>query len=480
MDQDGNVDIAVGMPLYAHASDSVVNAGAVIVAPMDSSVHPISSKRYILDHYQGNLIDFGVAGRFIGWKSCGVGDLDGDGVPEIALGDRSYNGNTGRLLVYFLRSDGTAKKIVSLESSKNGVPAIPGSSFFGHDCDSLGDLNGDGIPDLVVGAHILGSYSYGGAYVLFLSSDGFVTAYDVYDVSNLVPATSTYGHAGLSNTDGVGHAVAYLGDLDGDGLHEIALGSMYDDTGGTDNGAILIVHVTRSGALVSWHRIAQNMAGFDYTFPVTGGRFGNNLRSPGDIDGDGVNDLVTSASINGYGGLFVLFLNPDATVKSFRLVDSADGARKDKLGIGHSLVSLAPSGAGDLDGDGVPDLLLGISGLNAGEGGFALALMNRDGTIREYQEFDSSHPLLRSVARSGIAFGAKVELVDDIDGDGMGEVQITAHGDSEAGVNHGATFLVSLKKLLEGMTPGSDMASTIFHTCRIPKSVLKVSRWRLG
>ena len=166
----------------------------------------------------------------------------------------------------------------------------------------------------------------------------------------------------LDNGDFFGRGVASLGDLDGDGVGDLAVGAFFDDDGGTDPGAVWILFLNPDGTAKSNQKISNTEGGFTGTLN-DGDLFGSSTASLEDLDGDGVSDLGVGAYLDDDGGtnrgaVWVLFLNTDGTVKSHQKISGTEGgfagALNDGDAFGVSLASL-----GDFDGDSVDDLVVG-------------------------------------------------------------------------------------------------------------------------
>jgi hypothetical protein len=141
--------------------------------------------------------------------------------------------------VLFLRPDGTVKATLKIADGTGGLGPLSNADSFGRSAAPLGDLDGDGVTDLAVGAHHddTGGLDRGAVYVLFLRPDGTVR-----ETRKLADRTGGFG--ALSNSDLLGTSVTALGDLDGDGVTELAVGAGGDDTGGDGRGAVYVLSLS--------------------------------------------------------------------------------------------------------------------------------------------------------------------------------------------------------------------------------------------
>ena len=121
---------------------------------------------------------------------------------------------------------------------------------------SLGDLDGDGVTDLAVGAHLddTGGSDRGAVHVLLMNSDGTVK-------SSQKIAHDVGGGPTLANGDRFGRSVSSLGDLDGDGVSDLAVGARGDDTGGSGRGAVHVLLMNSDGTAKSSQKIAHDVGG---------------------------------------------------------------------------------------------------------------------------------------------------------------------------------------------------------------------------
>ena len=118
-------------------------------------------------------------GHRFGSAIANIGDLDGDGITDLAVGAAGIvrGGNvTGDLYILFMNPDGTVRDTAEINSETPNAPQLGPGDVFGEEVASLGDLDGDGITELAVGApgQIIGGQSTGDLYVLFMNPDGTV------------------------------------------------------------------------------------------------------------------------------------------------------------------------------------------------------------------------------------------------------------------------------------------------------------------
>ena len=228
----------------------------------------------------------------LGYSVALLGDLDGDGVADLAVGAaRDDDGGTerGAVWVLFLNPDGTVKshqKISDIEGGFTGI--LDDADNFGISVAWLGDLDGDGVGDLAVGAqgNDDGGFNHGAVWVLFLNTDGTVKSHQkISDTES--------GFTGiLDDGDLFGRSAAWLGDLDGDGVGDLAVGARLDDDGGKNRGAVWVLFL--DGIAVSkcpWDMHGDGNVGVGDLFILLGW-WCCDPEGPPDFDGDGIVNTI--------------------------------------------------------------------------------------------------------------------------------------------------------------------------------------------
>jgi PKD repeat protein len=240
-----------------------------------------------------------------------MGDVDGDGIPDMAVGSR-YGDS---VQICFLRRDGTVRGSTNITYGANGftdtVTSV--SDFFGMSCANMGDFDRDGVNDLLVGAfgrriHFMNYV--GGQYLMLLNRDGSVKQWFYYGYENLNSRTQTLGVNYNLGTSCVG-----LGDVDGDGVLDLATGAQREGAisglereESTNKGAVYVLLLNSNGTIKTSQRLGDRAGGYDLTV-ANGNRWGESLATLGDWDGNGLVDLaVGSRFAHGTGAVYFLEL----------------------------------------------------------------------------------------------------------------------------------------------------------------------------
>ncbi len=403
-----------------------------------------------------------------------LGDLDGDGVVDLAVGayqdDDGINA-AGAVYVLFLNADGTVRAEQKISSTQGGLTGpLDDGDQFGRDIAAIGDLDGDGRVELAVGAFRDddGGSNRGAVYVLFLNADGTVRA------EQKISAISGGLAAAIGDADEFGRDVAGLGDVDGDGVVDLAVGAIGDDDGGSNRGAVYVLFLNADGTVRAEQKISSTQGGL--TGPLDDAdRFGLGLSGLGDLDGDGVVDLAVGAyqdddGAGDAGAVHVLFLNGDGTVRAEQKISAISGGLEASLDssdwFGSEVAAL-----GDVDGDGVVDLAVGAPGDDDGAssaGAVHLLFLNADGTTKAEGKISATSGGLTGPLEALDNFGHGIAPLGDLDGDGALQLAIGAHGDVDGASSAGAVYVVDLLPVAvvnstadaSDASPGDDVCDT--------------------
>ena len=221
----------------------------LVAWPLAAQTIQVKSSQKIADNTGGFGVTLTNSDQF-GNSLADIGDLDNDGVEDLAVGafaDNTGGADRGAVYVLLMNSNGTVKSSQKIADNTGGFSVtLTNMDEFGFSIAGSGDLNGDGVEDLVVGADLddTGGTDRGAVYVLLLNTDGTVNAAQKI-------ADNTNGFTGsLSDGDLFGE-MSVIGDLDNDGVQDLAVGAQSDDTGGTNRGAVHIVFLKKALSISS-------------------------------------------------------------------------------------------------------------------------------------------------------------------------------------------------------------------------------------
>src|SRR5690606_33128287 len=341
-----------------------------------------------LDGINGSVLEGVDASDWSGWSVSSAGDVNGDGFDDLLVGaphaDPSGTGDGGESYVVFGGQPlGANLDLATLDGSNGFVlEGIHSSDRSGASVSSAGDVNGDGIDDLLVGAYQAdpgGSNDAGETYLVFGRAFG-----PGFDLGSL-DGTNGYVLEGIDSPDRSGFSVSSAGDVNGDGFADLVVGARSAEGGlvNTDRGETYVVFggpgdlealddadcASRDGVI--------DLAGLDGTNGfvlngiANGDQSGFSVSSAGDLNGDGFDDLLVGApeadpTFSNAGETYVVFggLAFGASL-DLAALDGTDGfAIEGRFFSEQSGRSV--SAAGDVNGDGFADLIVGAPTGGAG------------------------------------------------------------------------------------------------------------------
>jgi hypothetical protein len=354
---DGLADLIVGAFVADPGGDSSAGESYVVFGKPSNTVVDLANLGS-----GGFRIDGIDAGDNSGRSVSGAGDVNGDGLADLIVGaygaDPFGDSAAGESYVVFGKSDSTPVDLVNLGGGGFRIDGIDADDFSGRSVSGAGDVNGDGLADLIVGAYRADPGGDGGAgesYVVF----GKATTGRV-DLANL--GAGGFRIDGIDAYDFSGRSVSGAGDVNGDGLADLIVGADGADPGGDGYGGESYVVFGKAGsAPVELANLGSG--GFRINGIDAFEHSGRSVSGAGDVNGDGLADLIVGAYGADAGGLFragesyVVFGKADGTPVDLANL-GAGGFRIDGIDANDSS-GYSVSGAGDVNGDGLSDLIVG-------------------------------------------------------------------------------------------------------------------------
>ncbi len=361
--------------------------------------------------------------------SC-AGDINADGVDDVIVGaysDDDGGDGSGAAFIFYGRNN-LSSTIDAGDADIKLVGEDTGDRF-GYSVSYAGDVNADGIDDVIVGAY-------------FDNDGGDVSgcAFIFYGGNNL-PSTIDAGDAdvkfiGEDAGDQFGYSVSYAGDVNVDGIDDVIIGAILDDDGGDGSGCAFIFY----GNSYLPSIIDASLAKVKLVGDDAGDRFGISVSYAGDINADGVDDVIVGAHYDADGGAssgcaFVFY------GRSY-LPSTIGAGEADIKFIGENPgdnFGNYVSYAGDVNADGVDDVIVGADYYEGGGSGAAFIFY---GNPYLASSIDASKADVKFVGGdAGDRFGDSLFNSVDINNDGYSDVIVGAHYDDDGGIDSGCAFV---------------------------------------
>jgi hypothetical protein len=360
---------------------------------------PVSSMDATSSHA---TIDSDSPGDGVGWGMVSLGDQDADGYDDMFVAATNYNAYTGRVYGILGPLSGTASAGTVASTILTGAAE---GGWFGYDV-SAGDVNGDGILDLLVGAQ--GENDGAGSAYLY-SGPIVADEYTTEDATAVI--------AGLEANEFAGAPGAANGDVDGDGVADVLVSMIRDNDGFPNDGTVWLFYGPLSGMY------AIDEADVKISGATAGAQLGYTTASGGDLDGDGRHDVVLSAPGLGTAdsGLVSVFYASTVAAGDLDLAMADAEIKGDR---GDQLASSLDS-AGDFDADGRDDLIVGSWFVGADDVGRVWGFYGPVSGVYDALDASASFAISVTGATTSLdAIGGTVGLVGDVSGDGTDDLAV--------------------------------------------------------
>ena len=322
VNKDGYSDVIVGAVNYHNGQES--EGAAFVYYGSASGISTTSAA----------IVESNQVSGWMGWSVASAGDVNKDGYSDVIVGvPRYYNGQTneGAAFLYLGSASGISTTTAAVVESNQS------DAYMGRSLASAGDVNGDGYSDVIVGVPFYdnGQPDEGAFFVYYGSTSGISTTASAMVESNQAGAL-------------MGISVASAGDVNKDGFSDVIVGALYYDNGDTDEGAAFVYHGSVSGISTTAAAMVEiNQAN---------AWVGWSVASVGDVNGDGYSDVIVGAPYydNGQNNEGAAFVYHGSSTGISNTASAMVECNQVNAYMGYSV-----AGAGDVNGDGYSDVIVG-------------------------------------------------------------------------------------------------------------------------
>ena len=396
---------------------------------------------------EGIIIQGDVSDDQIGFAVSNAGDVNGDGIDDVIIGAAEAGGflPTGEAYIVY---GGTNLANIDLSTLTSAQGILIEGDFIGDSTgfsvSNAGDVNADGIDDVIIGAPFgdNGGLDAGEAYIVFGGNN-----LTNIDLDTLTPMQGVIIQ-GDRNNDNAGVSVSAAGDVNGDGVDDVIIGAPAGDNGGPNAGEAVIIFGGNNLSDIDLTNLTSTQ-GITIQGAMDFGEAGFSVSNAGDVNGDGIDDVIISSIQADNGGTsageaYIIFGGNNLTDIDLSTLTTAQGITIQGDAAGDGL-GVFTSSAGDVNGDGIDDVIIGANlgddgGTDAGE-----AYIIFGGNNLSNIDLSTLTPTQGIIIQGDAAndqLGLGVSAAGDFNSDGIDDIIVGAPGGDNGGANAGEAYII--------------------------------------
>ncbi|CAB5503063.1 RTX toxins and related Ca2+-binding proteins, partial [Bathymodiolus thermophilus thioautotrophic gill symbiont] len=446
------------------AIQTTVHTDAVTIIATDvagnATEQTVTVSVRITDIVQGFVMNGESAGDESGYLVSSAGDVNGDGLDDLIVGDPQADpaskDSAGKSYIVFGKTDGATVDLSAIASGIGGfvINGEDANDESGHSVSSAGDVNGDGLDDLIVGAYHAtpaSKNSAGKSYVVLGKVDGTAV-----NLSVVASGTGGFVINGESAEDESGYSVSSAGDVNGDGLDDLIVGAFAGFSADSSAGKSYVVFGKKDKVAVDLSIIASGTGGFVIGGEDTDDWSGYSVSSAGDINGDGLDDLIVGAfnadpdNKSNAGKSYVVFGKTDKDAVNLSAIALGTGGFVINGEGTNDRSGYSVSSAGDVNGDGLDDLIVGAYQAdpdNKSDAGKSYIVFGKKDKVAidlsDIASDTSTGGFVINGESAEDGSGLSVSSAGDVNGDGLDDLIVGAYrADPDNKSNAGKSYVV--------------------------------------